>query len=73
MTSVIVRLLAHTLVFKPQITFSQTTDSAHSAVKVQSWNSHVVSRPIVSGGVLLSTEGPVLLCALIGLPAAAVE
>ena len=48
-------------------------DLAHSAVKVRPQDSHVVPRPIVSGGVLLSTEGPVLLCALIGLPAAAVE
>lgn len=47
--------------------------SAHSAVKVRSQDSHVVPRPIVSRGVLLSTEGPVLLCALIGLPAAAME
>lgn len=47
--------------------------SAHSALKVGSWDSHIVPQPIVSGGVLLSTKGPVLLCALIGLPAAVVE
>lgn len=50
-----------------------TGDWAHSAVKVPSRDSHVVPPPIVSGGVLVSPEGPVLLCALIGLPAAAVE
>lgn len=48
-------------------------NSAHSAAEVRPRDSHVVPPPIVSGGVLLSTEGPVLLCALIGLPAAAVE
>lgn len=52
---------------------SQTMNSAHSAVKVSSRDSHVVPGPIVSGGVLSSPEGPVFLCALIGLPAAAVE
>lgn len=52
---------------------SQTMDSARSAVTVPSRDFHVVPPPIVSGGVLVSPEGPILLCALIGLPAAAVE
>lgn len=66
---------SHNLVSECRINQSQRLliNSAHSAVKVRSWDSHVVPYSIVWGGVLLSATGPILLCALIGLPVAAVE
>lgn len=56
------------LMFNSKEVFVLKYRFTHSAVKVGPLV--IFPRLIVSGGAVLSTEGPILLCALIGLPAA---